>query len=162
MSDETANPGNNFDDGLGGDVIDEGGGKLTGPGGGGGSDIDPSYEDALRILDRAFMIPSPFEQRALIMDDGEGAELARCLTRLRGLAGGGAGMLGIISNVTPNAGALSGAAVDAFIAALQEQPADAEKLARMQSELANSSQEAQATLEQMRAFPGVQAKFDAP
>ena len=75
-----------LDDGLGPDPIDRGSGKVMGAGGG-GSYMDPSYEDALRIMGRGDKIPSPFEQRALVMDDAEAAELAQRLTALRASAG---------------------------------------------------------------------------
>jgi hypothetical protein len=125
-----------FDDGLGPDPINRGSGKAMGAGNSGtssgGSYIDPSYEDALHIMGRAWKIPSPFEQRAQIMDDPDAAELARRLTLLRQAAGTGFGAFNDLPEMDVTVEEPSvGQMVQDFIAALQENPPNPQRLADM-------------------------------
>lgn len=90
--------------------LDRSSGKTAGPGGGRGSDVDPSYEDAMAILGRPWQAPPPYVQYVVTMQDGEGRELAPRLTALRRLAG-----RGLIVTQSP-----LGDAVEAFIRALRE------------------------------------------
>jgi hypothetical protein len=91
--------------------IDRSSGKTAGPGGGRGSDIDPSYEDAMAILGRKWQAPPPYVQYVVSMQDGEGRELALRLTQLRQSAGRGL----VVEHASP-----LGDAVEAFIRALRE------------------------------------------
>lgn len=149
-----------FDDGLGPDPLDRGGGKVMGGGPGGGSDIDPSYEDALRIMGRAHEIPSPFEQRALFMENVEAVELARRLTVLRRTAGAAFGPLTGLSRLGAPAEAPSvGQAVQGFIAALQEAPFDPQKLTALHQQIEQAEAEVQTALEKVCEHPAVQARL---
>jgi hypothetical protein len=150
-----------FDDGLGPDPVDRGSGKIMGGDGGGGDFIDPSYEDALRIMGRADELPSPFEQRALTMDNPEGAELARRLTALRQAAGVEVGPFGPSPTLgAPGEAASAGEAVSGFIAALQEVPPDGGKLATLLDQIEGAGGDVQAALERVCEHPAVQAKLD--
>jgi hypothetical protein len=146
-----------FDDGLGPDPLDRGSAKEMG-GGGGGSFIDPSYEDALHIMGRAHELPSPFEQRALMMDNAEAAELARRLTTLRQAAGAGLGPLPTLGG--PAAGAAAGQTVPEFIAALQEIPPDRQKLAGLRQQIEQTSADVEGALERVCEHPAVQSKLE--
>jgi hypothetical protein len=147
------------DDGLGPDPIDRGSGKVMGAGGG-GSYMDPSYEDALRIMGRGDRIPSPFEQRALVMDDAEAAELGRRLTALRASAGIGPGLAPGPAVLGPSAGGPAvGQAVDDFIAALQALPPDPAALAGLRQEIEKGSGDIRAALGKVCEQPAVQARL---
>ncbi|MFQ5858899.1 MAG: hypothetical protein ACE5LU_25145 [Anaerolineae bacterium] len=149
-----------LDDDLGPDPLDRGSGKLMGGGGGGGSDIDPSYEDALRIMGRAHEIPSPFEQRALMMDNPEAAELARRLTTLRRTAGADFGPLTALPMLgAPAEPASVGQAVQDFIAALQEVPPDGQRLSGLRRHIEQAEAEVQAVLEKVCEHSAVQARL---
>ncbi|MFQ5341903.1 MAG: hypothetical protein ACE5F6_10200 [Anaerolineae bacterium] len=143
-----------FDDGLGPDPLDRGSGKQMGAGGGGGSDIDPSYEDALRIMGRAHEIPSPFEQRALIMDNPDAAELARRLTALRRAAGADLGRLLVPADTPP-----AGQAVEDFITALQEVPPKPVKLTDLRQQIQQAEADVQTALAKVCEPPVVQARL---
>jgi hypothetical protein len=148
-----------LDDGLGPDPIDRGSGKVMGAGGG-GSYMDPSYEDALRIMGRGDRIPSPFEQRALVMDDAEAAELARRLTALRASAGIGPGLAPGPALLGPSAGGPAvGQVVDDFVAALQTLPPDAAALANLRMQIARAGGEVDAALGKICEHPAVQARL---
>jgi len=130
-----------------------------GAGGGGGSDIDPSYEDALHIMGRGDEMPSPWEQRALIMDNPEAAELARRLTALRQVAGADLG-----SSAAPTLGApaeepSTGQVVQEFIAALQEVPSDPQQLADLRRQIAGGDAEVQTALNTACEHAAVQARL---
>jgi hypothetical protein len=149
-----------FDDGLGPDPLDLEGGKQMNGDGGGGSLLDPSYEDALRIMGRAHEIPSPFEQRALVMDDPEAAELARRLTALRSAAGAGPDLgLPPPSAGPPACPATPRQAVESLVAALQEVPADPQRLAALVQQIGQASAEEREALDRVLAHPAVQAKL---
>lgn len=148
-----------FDDDLGPDPLDQGSGKVMGSGGG-GSFIDPSYDDAMRILGRADALPSPIAQTALMMDDPEGAELAGRLTGLRQAAGvSAAPFLNPTLGVPPADETAPGPAVQAFIAALQESPPDQAKLATLHQQIAQAGGEIQAALLRVCEYPAVQTKL---
>lgn len=149
-----------FDDGLGPDPIDRGSGKVMGGGGGGGSYIDPSYEDALRIMGRAYEMPSPFEQRALMMDNAEAAELARRLTTLRRTAGADVGPFAALPTLgEPAEEPPAGQAVQELIGALQESPPDQQRLAGLCRQIEQAGGEIEAALEQVCQDPCVQSKL---
>ena len=149
-----------FDDGLGSDPVDRGSAKEMGGGGGGGSFYDPSYEDALRIMGRAHEIPSPFEQRARMMDNPEAAELARRLTLLRRTSGAGVGPPAPLSTLGPAGGSQeAGQAVEAFIGALQEIPADEAKLSALCQQIDDAGGEVRDTLALVCEHPTVQVKL---
>lgn len=149
-----------FDDGLGPDPLDRGSGKQMGAGGGGGSDIDPSYEDALRIMGRGHEMPSPWEQRALIMDNPEAAELARRLTALRQMAGAGLGASTALPTLgEPTPAPSAGQAVEDFVAALQEIPPDAQKLAGLRQQIEQAEADVVTALEQVCEHAAVQARL---
>jgi hypothetical protein len=148
-----------LDDGLGPDPIDRGSGKVMGAGGAGGY-MDPSYEDALRIMGRGDKIPSPFEQRALVMDDAEAAELARRLTALRASAGIGPGLAPGPALLGPSAGGPAvGQVVDDFVAALQALPPDAAVLANLRQEIEKGGADVRAALGKVCEQPAVQARL---
>ncbi|MBN1953708.1 MAG: hypothetical protein JW900_01550 [Anaerolineae bacterium] len=132
---ENRNP---FDDDLGRDPLDLGGRKEMGAGSGGGSFLDPSYDDALRILGQASEIPPIFEQRPRMMDNSEAADLAPRLTALRAVG--------------------AGPAVEALIAALQERPPDREKLDHLRRQLEADAGAADA-LRRLCDHPAVQARL---
>lgn len=141
-----------FDDEFGPDPLDRGSAKPMGAGGGGGSTIDPSYEDALKILGREGAMPNPWAQRALTMDDAEGADLARRLTRLRTTSGTGSQALEPASEV--------GEAVQAFIRALHDPLASAkQRRARREEIEAQGDDEVVAALAEVCAHPGVEARL---
>ena len=149
-----------FGDGLGPDLMDRGSGKEMG-GGGGGAFYDDSYEDALRIMGRAFEIPSPWEQRARTMDNAEAAELARRLSLLRTLSGSShpfsaPPILGPANDVEP---ADTGRAVEAFITALQEFPPNEQRLTGLRQQIDDAGGEVRDTLALLCEFPEVQAKL---
>jgi hypothetical protein len=122
--------------------------------------MDPSYEDALRIMGRGDRIPSPFEQRALVMDDAEAAELARRLTALRASAGIGPGLAPGPAVLGPSAGGPAvGQVVDDFVAALQALPPDAAVLASLRQEIEKVSGEVSAALGKVCEQPAVQARL---
>lgn len=149
-----------FDDGLGPDPLDRGSAKEMGGGGGGGSFYDLSYEDALRIMGRAHEIPSPFEQRARIMDNAEAAELARRLTLLRQTSGAGVGLPTHLSTLGLAGGSQeAGQAVEAFIAALQEIPADGAKLSALCQKIDEAGGEVRDTLALVCEHSTVQIKL---
>ncbi len=149
-----------FDDGFGPDPLDRGSAKEMGGGGGGGSFYDPSYEDALRIMGRAHEIPSPFEQRALTMDNPEAAELARRLTLLRRTSGAGVGLPGLLGTLGLAGGAQeAGQAVEAFIAALQEVPAEEARLSALCEQIAAAGGEVREPLALVCEHPTVQTKL---
>lgn len=150
-----------FDDGLGPDLMDRGSAKEMGGGGGGSPFYDDSYEDALRIMGRAFEIPSPWEQRPRMMDNAEAAELARRLSLLRTLGGSGH-PFGAPPTLGPASGASeagTGQAVEAFIAALQEVPPDDQRLSDLRQQIDGAGGEVQDTLALVCEFPEVQAKL---
>lgn len=154
---ETRDP---FDDGLGPDPLDRGSGKLMGGGGGGGgSDIDPSYDDALRIMGRGHEMPSPWEQRALTMDNPEAAELARRLTALRRAAGADLGSFAAPTLGAPAEGPSTGQVVQEFIAALQEAPPDPQQLADLRRQIAGGEAEVQTALNTVCEHAAVQARL---
>jgi hypothetical protein len=154
------NQGDPFDDGLGPDPIDRGSGKIMGGDGGGGGFIDPSYEDAMRIMGRADELPSPFEQRAFGMDPA-GAELAGRLTALRQATGVGIGPFGAPATLgAPGESPSAGEAVSGFIAALQEVPPDGGKLATLRGQIGGAGGDVRAALERVCEHPAVQAKLD--
>ena len=149
-----------FDDGLGPDPLDRGSAKEMGGGGGGGSFYDPSYEDALRLRGRAHEIPSPFEQQARIMVNAEAAELARRLTLLRRTSGPGGGLPASLGTLGPAGGSQeAGQAVEAFIAALQEIPADEAKLSVLCEQIDDAGGEVRDTLALVCEHPTVQTKL---
>ena len=148
-----------FDDGLGPDPLDRGSGKLMGAGGGGGSDIDPSYEDALHIMGRGHEMPSPWEQRALTMDNPEAAELARRLTALRTVAGADVGSFVALSLDAPAEAPTAGQAVQDFIAALQESPPDPQRLTGLRQQIEGEGAAVRAALEQVCEHAAVQARL---
>jgi hypothetical protein len=130
-------------------------------GGGGGAFYDDSYEDALRIMGRAFEIPSPWEQRARTMDNAEAAELARRLSLLRTLSGsshpfGAAPTLGPASDEDL---ADTGQVVEALIAALQEVPPDEQRLRGLRQQIDEAGGDVQDTLALVCEFPEVRAKL---
>jgi hypothetical protein len=149
-----------FSDGLGDDPIDHGSLKPLGQAGGGGGYIDPSYEDALNILGSQYSMPSPWEQRALVMDDPDAAKLAVLLTELKFTSGAGSGGL-TTSGLLGETGAegSTASAVEAFIAALQEQPPDEEKLTDLRSEIDQGGGVIQEALARVCDFPGVKEKI---
>jgi hypothetical protein len=147
------------EDDFGPDPIDRGSGKQMGPSQGGGSDIDPSYEDALRILGREHLIPSPFVQRALYMDDEEAARLARHLSELRWAYGAGSLSLGEAAPALARGVGDMGETVEQFVTALQETPADSEKLARLRGILEGAEGEARQALALLYEFPAIRAKL---
>ena len=148
-----------LDDGLGPDPIDRGSGKVMGAGGG-GSYMDPSYEDALRIMGRGDKIPSPFEQRALVMDDAEAAELAQRLTALRASAGVGPGLAPEPAVLGLSAGGPAvGQAVDDFVAALQALPPDPAALASLRQEIEKGGADVCEALGKVLEQPAVQARL---
>jgi hypothetical protein len=151
-----------FDDDLGPDPMDRGSGKIMDGGGGGGGDlIDPSYEDALRIMGRAHELPSPFEQRALTMDNPEGAELARRLTALRQAAGVEVSPFGAPPTLgAPGETASAREAVSDFIIALQEIPPDSGKLGALRDQIEGAEGDVQAAVERVCEHPAVQAKLE--
>ncbi len=150
-----------FDDDLGPDPIDRGSGKIMGGGGGGGDLVDPSYEDALRIMGREHELPSPFEQRALTMDNPEGAELARRLTALRQAAGVEVGPFGSPPTLgSPGESVSVGQAVSGFIAALQEVPPDGGKLVALRHQIEGVGGYVQAAFERVCEHPAVRAKLE--
>ncbi len=132
---------------------------MMGGGGGGGSDIDPSYEDALRIMGRAHEIPSPFEQRALIMDNPDAAELARRLTALRRAAGADLGSFAAPTLGAPAEELLTGQVVQEFISALQETPPDPQELAALRRQIEQAETEVRAALETVCEHAAVQARL---
>ena len=145
---------NAFDDTFGPDPMDRGSAKPLGTGGsgGGGSFIDPSYEDALKILGREGAMPNPLAQRALTMDDAEGADLARRLTQLRNAAGVSAYALEPQTEL--------GKAVQAFIRALQDPAADTKRLRDLREEIeAQGDDEVTGALAEVCAHPGVEARL---
>jgi hypothetical protein len=150
-----------FDDGLGPDLMDRGSAKEMGGGGGGSPFYDDSYEDALRIIGRGSEIFSPWEQRARAMDNPEAAELARRLSLLRTLSGSDHpfGMPLTLGPAPDEAPADTGQAVEAFIAALQEFPADEQRLAGLRQQIDGAGGEVQDTLALVCEFPEVQAKL---
>jgi hypothetical protein len=122
--------------------------------------MDPSYEDALRIMGRADELPSPFEQRALGMDSA-GAELAGRLTALRQAAGLEVGPFGASPTLgAPAEAASAGEAVLGFIAALQEVPPDGGKLAALRQQIEEAGGDVKAAFERVCEHPAVQAKLD--
>ena len=156
----TINSQNPFDDGFGPNLLDRGGGKFLGGGrsgntGSSGSFIDPSYEDALHTLGRAFKIPSPMEQRSLIMDDAEAADLARRLTTLREAAGAGFGSP-IFSAGPASEKPSIGQQVQEFIAALQEKPPDVSRLEVLRQMIAAADDQIRLALESVCEHEGVQ------
>jgi hypothetical protein len=121
--------------------------------------MDPSYEDAMRIMGRADELPSPFEQRALGMDS-EGAKLAGRLTALRQAAGLEVGPFGAPPTLgAPAEAASAGEAVSGFIAALQEVPLDGGKLAALRGQIEGAGGDVRAALERVCEHPAVQAKL---
>lgn len=142
-----------FDDGLGPDPLDRGSLKEMAGGSSGGSFYDPSYEDALRVMERAHEIPSPFEQRPRTMDNPEAAELARRLTLLRNTAGIGSGPLGLPRTLGGDA------AVEAFIAALQRSPADPTALSALRQQIEEEGTEARDTVALVCEHPAVRGKL---
>ena len=154
MNDQLIQP----EDDFGPDPIDRGSFKGMGPSEGGGGWIDPSYEDALRILGRGDLIPSPFEQRALVMDDAEAAGLARRLTELRAASGAGTPFLGFPS---PAGQETMTEITEQWIAALQEVPPHPEKLARLRAALEGADEQVRLSLATLCEHPGVQAKLAA-
>jgi hypothetical protein len=150
-----------FDDDLGPDPLDRGSGKVMGSGGsGGGSMIDPAYDEAMRILGRAHALPSPIVQTALMMDDADGAELAAQLTALRRAAGVTADpFFSPTLGASPTTATTPGEAVQAFIAALQESPPDQTKLGGLHQQIVEAGGDVQAALERVCAYPAVQAKL---
>lgn len=145
-------PNEDFNDEFGPDPLDRGSAKLMGAGGGGGSTIDLSYEDALKILGREGAMPSPWAQRALTMDDAEGADLARRLTRLRSAAGAGSQAIEPSTEV--------GKTVQAFIRALHDPLASAEQRRARREEIeAQDDDEVAAALAEVCAHPGVEARL---
>ena len=148
-----------LDDGLGPDPVDRGSAKGMG-GDSGGALYDPSYEVALRIMGREHEIPSPFEQRARVMDNPEAAELARRLTALRRTAGVGFGPFGALPTLGPPADVPgAGQAVETFIAALQEVPLDQQELSALRQQIEGVSADVQDTLALVCQHPDVQAKL---
>jgi len=130
-------------------------------GGGGGSLIDPSYEDALRIMGRAHILPSPFEQRALLMEDADAAELARRLTALRRTAGVGLAPFAAPPTLgAPDGASLPDQPVQALIAALQEAPPDRHKLAALRQQIEQAGADVQAALDRVCQHPAVQSKLE--
>jgi hypothetical protein len=149
-----------FDDGLGPDPLDLEGGKQMGGDAGGGDLLDPSYEDALRIMGRAHEIPAPFEQRALVMDDTEAAELARRLTALRSAVGTGPDLGLPPPSPGPPAGpATPRQAVESFVAALQAVPADRDGLAALARQIRQAGSDMRQALDRVCEHPAVQAKL---
>jgi hypothetical protein len=144
---------NTFDDGFGPDPMDRGSAKPLGTGGSGGNSlIDPSYEDALKILGREDAMPKPWVQRAQTMDDAEGADLARRLTRLRTAAGAVSQAIEPATEV--------GKAVQAFIRALHDPLASAEQRTDLREELeAQGDDEVTGALTEVCAHPGVEARL---
>jgi hypothetical protein len=142
-----------LDDGLGPDPMDRGSAKPMGTGtGGGGSYIDPSYEDALKILGREDAMPKPWVQHAQIMDNAEGADLARRLTRLRTEAGA------LSHAVEPPTEV--GKAVQAFIRALHNPTASKEKRADLRQEIeSKGDDDVVGALAEVCAHPGVEARL---
>lgn len=152
-----------FDDDLGPDPLDRGSAKVMGGGEGssGGGFIDPSYEDALHIMGRAHELPSPFEQRALSMDNPEGAELAQRLTALRRAAGVEVGPFAAPPTLgAPGEAASASQAVPEFIAALQEVPPNRQRLATLCQQIEQAGADVQGALERVREHPAVRSKLE--
>jgi hypothetical protein len=146
------NEEHSFDDGLGPDPLDRGSAKPLGASGGGGSFIDPSYEDALRILGREAAMPNPWAQQALTMDDAEAADLAARLTRLRTTAGLSTHALAPATEV--------GKAVQTFIRALQDSAVEPQQLVDMRAQIeAEGGDDVVGALSEVCAHPGVEARF---
>ena len=150
-----------LDDGLGDDLIDRGSSKAMGStGGGGGSYIDPAYEEALRITDSAFGMPAPYEQRALYMEDAHAAKLARLMTELRSVS-----RADDIKTNTAQPGVGSDAvstaqAVEKFFVALQENPIDSSALNALREKIPVENDKVRLALDAVCDFPDVEAKLE--
>lgn len=148
------------DDDLGPDILDRGSGKFMGSGSshGGGSYMDPSYEDALHILGKAHEMPPPFVQQALRMDNPEAADLAQRLTALRQAAGAGFGgsFFPVRQPDQPHSVARQ---VQEFIAALQAKPPDTDILQTLYHAIARHDDEIQDALENVYAHEAVRPLF---
>ncbi len=157
------NQGDPFDDGLGPDPLDRGSGKVMGGRDSSiGSYLDPSYEDALRIMGRADEMPPVHLQMPLFMGNAEGADLARRLTALRLAAGVDVGpFAGMPTTLGPPVVAASvGEAVTEFIVGLQESPLDRAKLAALRQQVEGAGAEVRAALERVCEHPAVRAKLE--
>jgi hypothetical protein len=156
MGDEANTP----DDGLGPPQVDRSGGKGMAAGrggGGGGSDIDPSYETALRILGRESEMPSPFEQRALVMSDSEAADLAGSLTSLLGQVSGG------FANMRPDDQYRLAQAplANELIAALEDREPEGGKLQELSDRIDKLDYWSWRSFNTVLTHPAVQAKLGA-
>ena len=148
------------DDDLGPDILDRGSGKFMGSGGshGGGSYMDPSYEDALHILGKANEMPPPFVQQALRMDNREAADLAQRLTTLRQAAGAGFGGYFLLAEQPDEPHSVARQVQD-FIAALQAKPPDTAILQTLYHAIARHDDEIRAALESVYAHEAVRPLF---
>lgn len=150
-----------FDDDLGPDILNRGGGKFIGGGHSedmspSGSYMDPSYEDALHILGRSHEIPPPFIQMALTMDNAEAADLAHRLTALRQEAGVGFGSYIIPPDQERKVSSVS-QEVQIFVAALQKIPPDLPTLEALYQTIAAASDEIRLALENVCEHESIQS-----
>lgn len=152
--DRTTERGGARDD-LGAPIVDESTGKRVSPGGGGGgSDIDPSYEMALHILGRPEAMPSPITQAPITMQDDEGAELARRLTRLREV--GGVPDTAVVEPMHGPAG--DAGAVEALLRALIDPLPDPDRIRAAAEQARGMGPEVAAAVDEVLDHPGVRAR----
>jgi hypothetical protein len=147
-------PNEDFNDEFGPDPIDRGSAKPMGAGGrgGGGSYIDPSYDEALNILGREDAMSMPWVQHAQVMSDAEAADLAKRLTQLRNAAGVSAHALEPQTEM--------GKAVQAFIRALHDPLASTEQRGDLRKEIeAQGVDDVTSALVEVCAHPGVEARL---
>ena len=149
-----------FDDDFGPDILDRVSGKFMGSGGshGGGSYLDPSYEDALHILGKAHEMPPPFVQQALRMENPEAADLAQRLTTLRQAAGAGFGGSFFPAEQSDESHSVA-RQVQEFIDALQTKPPDRAILQTLYHAIARHDDEIRSALENVYAHQAVRPLF---
>lgn len=131
-------------------IVDRSGGKVMPAGGdssGGGGFIDPSYEEALRILGRESAMPQPWEQRALTMTDDEAVDLASRLTRLRSAR----------NDLVEAAIFENDPVIEELITSLQERPVPRERVLRLRDELVGTGAEVAEATAAVLEHPGIKA-----
>lgn len=141
--------------------LDRSGGKIMGTQGGGGSGgfIDESYAEALRILRQEHTLPKPWEQRALMMESAEGAELARRLTTLRHAVG--RGLSDVLPTMDDDPAALDAAgAVEALIAALQVTPVEQARVEALRAHIVQQRPDLQAALADVLDYEAIHFLFE--
>ena len=93
------------------------------------------------------------------MDNPEAAELARRLTALRRAAGADLGSFAAPTLGAPAEAPTTGQTVEDFVAALQETPTDAQKLAGLRQQIEGEGAEVRAALDKVCEHAAVQARL---